>query len=117
MSRAAACPLRARAPALLPEDRPAYADEKTEPCLRSSNRSARPTASKGELLRGRNSAAATSGTGANGGEAALRVAASPLQHVFAYSQAPIVSPCARCAGRAFRETRMVTNGFVVECVW
>ena len=28
-----------------------------------------------------------------------------------------MSPCARCAGTAFRETLIVTNGFVVECVW
>jgi hypothetical protein len=39
------------------------------------------------------------------------------QPLVAHGQAPMVSPCARCAGTAFRETVIVTNGFVAECVW
>ncbi|HEV2711883.1 MAG TPA: hypothetical protein VGU26_02210 [Gaiellaceae bacterium] len=30
---------------------------------------------------------------------------------------PIVSPWRRCAGTAFRDTVIVTNGFFCECVW
>src|SRR6185437_2944447 len=32
-------------------------------------------------------------------------------------QGPTVSPCPRCAGSAFCETVIVTNGFVFEWVW
>lgn len=40
-----------------------------------------------------------------------------LPFVFDAVQAPIVSPCPRCAGSALWLTVIVTNGFFAECVW
>ena len=53
------------------------------------------------------------------GEATRRESASlrVSQPLVAHGHGPMVSPCSRCAGRAFRETVIVTNGFVAECVW
>jgi hypothetical protein len=39
-----------------------------------------------------------------------------LTALVAHGHGPTVSPCARCAGTAFRETVIVTDGFVAECV-
>ena len=41
----------------------------------------------------------------------------PVEVVVVVPHAPIVSPCAMCAGRAFTLTVIVTNGFDAEPVW